>query len=82
MLPLVVRGTYREVQPGKRLSMTWRWEEDTPQEEYDTLLTLDFAAHGTGTELTLTHEQFATDQSRTNHEGGWTTVMDRMEKLR
>ena len=37
-----VRGTYREVRPPERLVMTWRWEEDKPEDEHDTLLTLEF----------------------------------------
>ena len=75
---LPVRGVYREVQPAKRLSMTWRWEEDNPAEEYDTLLSLDFIDLGGKTELILTHEQFASAESRSNHEGGWTQILDQL----
>ncbi len=78
---LPVRGVYQEVLPGKRLSMTWRWEEDEPEDEYDTLLSIDFAPHGNGTELTLTHERFAREESRNNHEHGWNLILDNMEKL-
>lgn len=77
----VAYGTYREVQPARRLSMTWTWEEDTKEEEHETLLTVEFAPHGSGTELTLTHEQLASEQSRTNHQGGWNTMLDKMEQL-
>ncbi len=78
---LPVRGVYQEVLPGKRLPMTWRWEEDEPEDEYDTLLSIDFAPHGNGTELTLTHERFAREESRNNHEHGWNLILDNMEKL-
>jgi uncharacterized protein YndB with AHSA1/START domain len=37
-----VGGTYREVRPPERLVMTWRWEEDKPEDEHETLLTLEF----------------------------------------
>lgn len=78
---LVVRGTYRDVQPNKRLEMNWTWEEDRPEDEQDTLLVIEFAPHGSGTELTLTQSQFSKAESRTNHEGGWNSILDKMEKL-
>ncbi len=76
-----VRGVYREVQPARRLSMTWTWTEDKPDEEHETLLTVEFAPHGSGTELTLTHERLASDESRSGHERGWTSILDRMQGL-
>jgi uncharacterized protein YndB with AHSA1/START domain len=71
-----VRGVYREASPSKRLSMTWRWEEDDPAEERDTLLTLDFIDADGGTDLVLTHEHLASVESRDNHEHGWTAILD------
>jgi|SRR5579884_2046764 uncharacterized protein YndB with AHSA1/START domain/predicted enzyme related to lactoylglutathione lyase len=76
-----VRGVYQDVQPGKRLSMTWKWDEDDPADEQETLLTLDFAPHGRGTELTLTHERFASEESRSSHEQGWNSMLDKMQAL-
>lgn len=73
-----VRGVYREVQRPSRLSMTWRWEENSPADEYDTLLTLEFRDLGGKTELVLTHEQFASAESRSNHEHGWTAILEEL----
>lgn len=78
---LVVGGVYREVVPERRLVMTWRWEEDDPNDEYDTLLTVEFAPHGNGTALTLRHDRFAKPESRDNHEHGWNLILDKMENL-
>ncbi|MEO9263885.1 MAG: SRPBCC domain-containing protein [Candidatus Baltobacteraceae bacterium] len=75
---LLVSGVYREVIAPARLSMTWRWEEDNPAEEYDSLLTLEFNDLGGETELILTHAQIATAQSRDNHEHGWTAILDKL----
>jgi len=73
-----VSGTYRDVHPPERLSMTWRWEEDEPEDEYDTLLTLEFNELDGGTELVLTHEQFASVDSCDRHAGGWTAIMHQL----
>lgn len=73
---LPVRGVYKEVVPSRRLSMTWQWEEDNPEDEYETLLTLEFFDRDGKTELVLTHENFATIETRSNHEEGWTAILD------
>jgi uncharacterized protein YndB with AHSA1/START domain len=73
-----VGGTYRDVRPPERLSMTWRWEEDKPEDEFDTLLTLEFNEVDGGTELVLTHEQLASVESRDRHEHGWTAIMEQL----
>ena len=78
---LVVRGTYRDVQPNRRLSMTWSWEEDDPADQYESLLSIEFVPHGNRTVLTLTHEQLRTLETRENHEHGWTSILDKMETL-
>jgi uncharacterized protein YndB with AHSA1/START domain len=74
----VARGAYREVKRPERLVMTWRWEEDDPAEEHETLLTLEFNEQGGETELVLTHENLASVESHGRHEEGWTSIMDRL----
>jgi uncharacterized protein YndB with AHSA1/START domain len=73
-----VGGTYREVRPPERLAMTWRWEEDDPAQEHESLLTLEFHERGGQTELVLTHDQFADVDSRDRHEHGWTMIADQL----
>lgn len=77
----VAYGTYRDVQPGRRLSMTWQWEENNPAEEHETLLTLEFNPHNGGTEFILTHERLSSEESRNNHEHGWTTMLQKLHGL-
>jgi uncharacterized protein YndB with AHSA1/START domain len=79
--PFVAYGVYRDVQPARRLSMTWIWEEDNKDEERETLLTVEFNPHGSGTELILTHEYLASLESRAGHEHGWTTMLQKMYGL-
>jgi len=76
-----VGGVYREVQPPHRLQMTWRWKEDDPNDERDTLLTLEFNPHDGGTEMILTHEQLASEESRAGHARGWEAIADQLRKV-
>ena len=76
-----VFGTYREVRAPERIAFTWRWEEDNPADEYDSLVTLDFNDVNGDTELVLTHEQLRTEESRGNHEHGWTAIVDQLASV-
>ncbi|HEY4433817.1 MAG TPA: SRPBCC domain-containing protein [Candidatus Cybelea sp.] len=73
-----VGGTYREVRPPERIVMTWRWEEDKPEDEHESLLTLEFNERDGGTELVLTHERLASDESRDGHEKGWAAILEKL----
>lgn len=66
------RGVYREINRYSRLSFTW----EGPFTEPDSLVTLDFWDVNGETELTLTHVRFPSEESRANHEGGWTRIFD------
>lgn len=77
----IVRGLYREVRPPELLSYTWKWEEDSPEQEVETLVTVEFHDLGNETEVVLTHEQLASQESRDNHERGWNGALDKLEKL-
>ncbi|HXY32554.1 MAG TPA: SRPBCC domain-containing protein [Gemmatimonadaceae bacterium] len=69
-----VSGIYRVIDPPRKLAYTWQWDGDAEE----TLVTLEFLPKGTGTELVLTHEGFATDEKRTSHEHGWTSILERL----
>jgi len=78
----VAYGVYKDVQPAKRLSMTWTWEEDNKAEEHETLLTIDLAPNGSGTDLTLTHEKLASQKSADDHTHGWNSILDKLSDVR
>lgn len=78
---MTVRGTYREVAPPHRLVFSWRWDEDDPKDEFDTLVSLEFRPHAGGTKLTLTHEQLRSMESHDNHKGGWGNVLDALGRV-
>lgn len=73
-----VSGTYREVVREKRLVYTWAWKS-TPERE--SLVTVELRAAGSGTELTLKHEQFFDAEARDRHQHGWDGCIGRLERL-
>jgi uncharacterized protein YndB with AHSA1/START domain len=80
-------GVYREVKPPERLVFTWSFEKDGSGEEFgeveapEMLVTVEFKARGKQTELTLTHEKFASTESRDRHNDGWTRCLDALGKF-
>ena len=67
------RGTYVTIDRPNRLAFTW----ESPFSEIEgSTVTLDFADAGTGTKITLRHIRFETEESRNNHEGGWSKILD------
>jgi uncharacterized protein YndB with AHSA1/START domain len=76
----IARGIYREVTPPAKLSYTWTWEEDSPQEERETLLTIEFIDLGEETEVVLSHENLRNAESRENHTGGWKQFLEKLAR--
>jgi uncharacterized protein YndB with AHSA1/START domain len=70
-------GVYREVVVPKRLVFTYITEFADGATDPETLVTVTFAAIADGTRLTLRHVAFQTEASRTSHEGGWTSCIER-----
>lgn len=70
-----VSGEYVEINPGKKLVFTWMWDH---LEFEDTLVTIDFFARGSETEVVLTHERFPETQMRDHHNEGWTGCLERL----
>jgi uncharacterized protein YndB with AHSA1/START domain len=73
----VAIGVFKEVNPPKKLVMTWAWEGNTALPE--TLVTVEFAAQGAGTQMVLTHELFPNEEARDNHNKGWTGCLASLE---
>jgi uncharacterized protein YndB with AHSA1/START domain len=73
-----VGGTYREVQPPRRLSFTWAWRS-TPERE--SLVTLVMEPVGTGTRLVFRHERFFDDAAREGHARGWAGAFGKLDRL-
>jgi uncharacterized protein YndB with AHSA1/START domain len=73
-------GEFREVDPPARLSYTFRWDPPDPGDR-ETLATLVLEDRGEETEVLFTQGEFATEERRALHEGGWTDGFERLEQL-
>ncbi|MEE9429175.1 MAG: SRPBCC domain-containing protein [Paracoccaceae bacterium] len=68
-------GTYKEITRHSRLVFTW----ESPFSVDDSTVTLTFKSVDGGTEVNLHHVRFADEESRGNHEGGWTAILGKLE---
>jgi uncharacterized protein YndB with AHSA1/START domain len=73
-----VAGVYREIVAPGRLVYTWQWQDQPGAPE--TIVTVEFRAHGTGTELVLLHELPDAD-AQAKHLHGWTGCLAKLEQM-
>ena len=67
-------GKYLEVDRPHRLVFTWI---SAGTEDKETRVTVDLAADGDGTLLTLTQERFPCEESRDSHQQGWGAILEK-----
>jgi uncharacterized protein YndB with AHSA1/START domain len=72
-----ILGTYRLIDPPRKLVYTWRWENGPAA---DTLVTVDFTPDGDATKVTITHEQFLDVETRDKHNEGWNGCLNRLQR--
>lgn len=89
-----VGGVYHEIVPNRRLVMSWAWQASRREIDgcvvdgagpcklgNETLITVELAAVGKETELTLTHERFLDQAARDAHGQGWNGGFDKLAEL-
>jgi len=74
-----IRGTFRTVEPPRRLAFTFVYEEPDPDDE-ETLVTVTLEPNDTGTRLVLDQEPFRTPARWELHRVGWTETLERLER--
>ena len=68
-------GTYKVIKPHSTIVFSW----NSPFSVDDTRVTLSFSAKDGGTHVTLNHVKFADEETRDNHKGGWTKILESLE---
>ncbi len=79
--PFTAYGTYREVDPPRRLVYTWGWKEEAHAMKAETVVTVEFVPIEGGTEIRLTHSGFPTTDDRDGHREGWEISMGRFAEM-
>ena len=74
----VAGGTFREVEPGKRVVFGWGWEGNDDLKPDASTVTVE--PDGDGSKVTLVHEGLD-EQQAASHAEGWTHYLERLEKL-
>ena len=71
-------GEYLEIERPNKLSFTWV----SPFSRDDSVVTLIFKSiNNEKTNVELTHVKFIDEEKRTNHEGGWSNILNKMTEI-
>jgi uncharacterized protein YndB with AHSA1/START domain len=73
-----IRGSFRVVEPPRRLIFTFNYEEPDPDDQ-ETLVTLAFESADAGTRVILDQGPFKTAARLGLHRDGWTETLERFE---
>lgn len=76
--PHTAFGTYRTIEPPRRLVYTWDWEEKE-NAVGETVVTVEFHDRGDATEVVITHEGFPGPEPAKGHAQGWESCLNRLE---
>lgn len=72
-----VSGVYHTIEPPHKLVFTWRWE-NVEMDVGRSLVTIEFQANGSKTDLRLIHAQLPTEEARTAHLEGWVGILEKL----
>lgn len=78
--PHITIGMFKEVNAPGKLVYTWSFEAPG-QSGDESLVTVEFLDKGGVTEVVLTHEKFADQHARDEHNQGWNGVLDQLAKI-
>jgi uncharacterized protein (TIGR03086 family) len=73
-------GTYREVDPGKRVVFGWGWEGDTELAPDASTVTVTIEPVDGGSRVTLEHEGLSAELAK-RHAEGWDHYFERLERV-
>jgi predicted enzyme related to lactoylglutathione lyase/uncharacterized protein YndB with AHSA1/START domain len=73
-------GSYQDIVPNELIRFTWAMKNNPEMEAWgETLVTVRFADHAHGTEISVRHEGFLTDEVCEGHSHGWNGSFDKLE---
>ena len=77
-----VSGVVREIKPPSRVEFTWAWHDDQDVRGSESIVRIELEEDGKqATRFTLIHSGLANDESRANHNMGWTSSLKKLERI-
>jgi len=72
------RGIVREIVPSERIAFTFGWDDPDGSPGREMLITITFAEHDGGTEMTFAQSVFDSVEDRDGHREGWSESFDKL----
>ena len=69
----VAFGTYQAIESPGQLTFTWQWEQEDGSPGHEMLIEIELRESDAGTDMVFTQTRFPTEDSRDQHQGGWTS---------
>jgi uncharacterized protein YndB with AHSA1/START domain len=76
----IVSGIYRVIDPPRRISFTWGWDDDAGLRGHETEVNVTFEPVPGGTRMVLTQQTFRDKDSRDRHQHGWSSSFVCLER--
>ena len=77
-----VSGHVTHVDPPNSVGFTWAWHDENDKRGLESHVTIKLVpASGGGTDFTLTHVDLPDDETAQNHNQGWTSSLNKLEKM-
>lgn len=71
------QGEYKIINRATQLQFSW----ESPNSTDNSIVTLDFEPKDGGTDLRLHHLRFPSEQSQADHNGGWTSILAKLDEV-
>ena len=79
--PFTITGTYKEAEEKKRLVYTWKWQlAAAAVDDSEFLLTVTFLEAGEGSQLSVTQENFTSEEALQPHREGWEKALNELHQ--
>ncbi len=78
--PFVLAGEYREVEPHRRIQMTWAYRGEAVKDPVESIVTVEFEAQGSATRMVLTQEFLKEPPDIEGRDRGWRSSFDRLDE--
>jgi len=77
-----VSGQVTKVARPNLVAFTWGWHDETGKRGHESHVMIELEAEGDGaTKFTLTHRDLADEESKANHNDGWTSSLRKLEAV-